>query len=226
MGHERLWSSIEDLSGGGRRSWLEVENTFEVSTTALKGYVLGEGPQMYLGAHLQRRVPELKLGIRMTGSSCPGDNAEMGESRRWSIDSYLDINGGASHPGPCLERGTSTKEAGRKWRKWGTPGGDGSDIHMPPLFHSGAPGWSPRPARLGRRSRSYGSVPSSHGPSSAASSTRGASSGWRFSSSRVPCTWHAAAGPAHPRSTHSSTCSSTATCGSCARTCARPAGPP
>lgn len=35
MGQERLWPSIGDLSGGGRRSWLEVENTFEVSTTAL-----------------------------------------------------------------------------------------------------------------------------------------------------------------------------------------------
>uniref|UniRef100_A0A452R5X0 Zinc finger SWIM-type containing 9 n=1 Tax=Ursus americanus TaxID=9643 RepID=A0A452R5X0_URSAM len=60
----------------------------------------------------------------------------MGESQRWSGDSYLDIKGGASRPGPRLERGTSTKETGEtggKWRKWDSPGGERSDIHVPPL---------------------------------------------------------------------------------------------
>lgn len=72
----------------------------------------------------------------MTGSSCPRNNAGMGESQRWSGDSYLDIKGGASRPGPRLERGTSTKETGEtggKWRKWDSPGGERSDIHVPPL---------------------------------------------------------------------------------------------
>lgn len=51
---------------------MEGGNTFEeVSTTELKSPIWGEGPQLYPGAHLQRKGPELKSGTRMTGSSCP-----------------------------------------------------------------------------------------------------------------------------------------------------------